>query len=206
MAVVALLAAVAGAGLWWYQERAGTPPPAPADRALLSYPTPRTVADFELTDHRQEQVGLQTFRGRWSLLFFGFTHCPDVCPDTLYRLQQTLERLPEAAQKNLAIYFVSVDPERDSPERMAEYLARFSDRFTGLTGDHAQLLPFSRQLGIAYHVGAHEPGELEYAVEHSAGIVLLNPEAELHGIFTAPHDPDRMARDLTLLLSSGGDA
>lgn len=195
---IGILGLMAGA-LAWRAFEARTPQ-APA--ALIVLPEPRTVADFALEDHHGQPFSLAGFRGRWSILFFGFTNCPDVCPNTLYVLQQARSRLQQdfPAEALPAVYLVSVDPERDSAERMAGYLGHFDPSFTGLTGDDAQLRALTMQLGVMYHIEPHAAGALDYGVDHSASLLLLDPEGRLFGVFSAPHDADRIAAELTRLL------
>jgi protein SCO1/2 len=146
-------------------------------------------------------------RGRWSLVFFGFTHCPDVCPSALYDLDLASRQLAEA---NAAagdgtgpahqVVFVSVDPERDTPERIAQYVAYFNPGFIGVTGAHEQLAALTAQLGIAYQVEEHAAGSERYDVVHSASVVLIDPRGHLRGAFPPPLDALAIARDLALLM------
>lgn len=195
---VAVLSLAAGALLW----RAFQMSAAPAGQTLLLLPEPREIADFSLMDQGGEPFSREQFKGNWSLLFFGFTSCPDICPNTLFQLQQARQILQEVlAEAELPrFYLVSVDPERDTPEKLARYLAYFDPAFTGLSGADEQLRALSMQLGIAYHVSAHEPGATDYNVDHSAALLLLNPEAQLVGVMPAPHDGARIARDLIGLM------
>ena len=99
------------------------------------------------------------------------------------------------------VVFVSVDPERDTPERLKEYAAYFHPDFLAVTGSDEQLAPMTLQVGVAYRIEPHEPGSLSYAVDHSAGIMLIDPQARLHGVFPAPHDPQAIIQDLRRLLN-----
>jgi protein SCO1/2 len=98
------------------------------------------------------------------------------------------------------VLFVSVDPERDTPAKLAEYVRYFNPDFTGVTGPHEQLAPLTMQMGIAYRIEPHETGSEQYEVNHSASIQLIDPEGRLHGVFPAPHDPQKMARDLASVI------
>jgi len=132
-------------------------------------------------------------------LFFGFTNCPDVCPSALYDLNLVTEKLKELrgdASPGAQVVFVSVDPERDSPEKLSEYLGYFNPGFIGVTGAQEQLAPLTLQLGIAYEIEEHEPGAEKYNVYHSVSFLLTDPEGKLYGVFPAPHDADKMASDL----------
>lgn len=194
---LAVLGLMGGALAWraYEMREAGTP------ANLVVLPEPRVIADFALQDHRGQPFSLAGFRGQWSVLFFGFTSCPDICPNTLYVLQQARSRLLErfAADAVPDIYLVSVDPERDSPEKLASYLAHFDSSFTGLTGEDVQLRALTMQLGVMYHIEPHDAGDSDYAVDHSASLILLDPEGRLHGVLPAPHDVDRITAGLTEL-------
>jgi protein SCO1/2 len=197
-AAVALLSAAAGFRLWQLQQLRSAPPLA----ALKVLPEPRVLADFNLVDEAGQPFSLERLRGKWSLLFFGFTHCPDVCPSTLYDLGRVHQALNQADQdlEEHQVAFVSVDPERDSPERMAEYINFFNPDFLGVTGDPKQLSPLALRIGVAHRIEPHEPGSEDYAVDHSASVFLINPRAQLHGVFPSPHVPELMIRDLLMVL------
>jgi protein SCO1/2 len=195
---LALLSALTGVALFKLHQLREQP----EFRSLLALPQAKVVADFALLDQLAQPFSLAGFRGHWSVLFFGFTSCPDICPNTLYQLQQVRKELAGklADEKLPEIYLVSVDPERDSPEKLAEYLAFFDPAFRGLTGDEKQLRALTMQLGIVYHVAEHDADSKEYAVDHSASLVVLDPQARLFGVFPAPHDPVNIGHDLLLLL------
>jgi protein SCO1/2 len=183
-ALVAVLSAVTGAMVYTASQREQ----ALEQPALLVLPEARHIPDFSLVDHDGAAFGPKRLRGRWSLLFFGFTHCPDICPGTLFDLQQLDQRLaangvpPSAYQ----VVFVSVDPERDDPARLKDYVNYFDPDFIGVTGNHAVMEPLTRTLGIAYRIDDHEAGAGDYGVDHSASVLLVNPEGSLHGVFPAP--------------------
>ena len=189
-----------GAGvLFW---RAVITHPESAQASLLLLPKPRSFADFSLVDHRGKPFTKAQFEGHWSVLFFGFTACPDICPDTLFQFQQARHILmEELGETELPMfYLVSVDPERDTPQKLASYLSYFDPAFIGLSGTDAELRALATQLGIAYHVAEHEAGSLDYSVDHSSGVLLLNPDAQLVGVLPAPQEGTRMARDLLTVM------
>lgn len=174
--------------------------------ALTLLPEPRVIAEFELLDHDGRPFTLQRLHGHWSLLFFGFTNCPDVCPSALYDLNRVSEQLPRppgGAEPPHQVVFISVDPERDTPEVLARYVAHFNPEFTGVSGSHEQLAALSAQLGIGYQVEEHPPGAERYGVVHSSSVVLTDPAGHLRGAFTAPLDAAAMARDLAALIDRG---
>jgi protein SCO1/2 len=198
-ALVAIASAVAGFSLWKLRHEG--PPTMTA--ALRILPEPRVIADFDLVDQDRQPFSLQRLKGRWSLLFFGYSYCPDVCPTALFDLQQVHEALSGDGRREPRhqVVFVSVDPARDTPERLKEYAAYFHPEFIAVTGHEEQLAPLTLQIGVAYRIEPHEPGSLNYAVDHSAGIMVIDPQARLHGVFPAPHDPQAMIRDLRGLLN-----
>jgi protein SCO1/2 len=188
---------------------------APALSALLLLPEPRPIAAFELVDGAGWPFSPERLRGHWSLAFFGFTNCPDVCPSALYDLDLASRRLVEAnigaraeARDGVGsthqVVFVSVDPERDTPERIAQYVAYFNPGFIGVSGAHDQLAALTAQLGIAYRVEEHAPGSERYDVVHSASVVLIDPRGRLRGAFPPPLDAPAIARDLALLIDREG--
>jgi protein SCO1/2 len=173
--------------------------------ALRILPEPRVIADFDLVDQDGEVFSLERLRGKWSLLFFGFTHCPDVCPSALYDLHQVNQDIARAAPGASLhqVIFVSVDPERDSPARLKEYAAYFDPAFVAVTGDPGQLAALTRQIGVAWRIEPHAEGEQNYSVDHSASVMLTDPEGRLHGVFPAPHDAASITHDLLALLQPG---
>jgi protein SCO1/2 len=192
---VGLISAVAGISFWRVMQG----PPQPSNATLIVLPEPRVIADFALFDDEGAAFSLDNLRGHWSLIFFGFTHCPDVCPTALLDLKQIHEELLQIrgdAATPHQVLFVSVDPERDTAEQLHSYVNYFHSDFIGVTGPEEQLGPLTMQLGIAYRVEAHEPGSTQYNVDHSISIMLTDPEGRLHGVFPAPHDADRMAAEL----------
>ncbi len=200
--LVAVSSAIAGAWLW-HQTSQGDQFSAPA--ALVKYPQARDVVDFPLIDHQGNQFAFQNIKGAWSLLFFGFTTCPDICPDTLFKMKQVKSALSgHEAQPSRQIhsYFISVDPERDTPEKIAAYIAYFDPGMTGLTGDPAMLQGLAMQLGIAFRVAPHEVGATSYDVDHSAGIVLMNPQGQLYGLLRPPHEVEAIVAALVPILGS----
>jgi protein SCO1/2 len=188
---IAVAAAVAvGVGLALH-ERSAEPVTLRAGTAL---PEPRPLAEFEFFDQGRRPFTRANFEGRWSLVFTGFTHCPDVCPTTLAMMGDLERRL---AREDLQFVFVSVDPERDTPEAIASYLAHFDPKLVGATGTRAQMERFTAGLGLAQ---VKNPGVGdEYTVDHSTAFVLIDPEARLAGYFQAPHDRAALAADLERL-------
>lgn len=164
---------------------------------------PRPLQPFELADTRGGTFSPETLNGHWSLVSFGYTHCPDVCPTTLAVMDSVDRKLREQSpDEPLEMVFVSVDPERDSLERIRDYLAFFNPGFRGATGDHPALHRLTDQLGVLYAKVDEVDTALGYVVDHSAHMVLLDPQAQLRALFSAPHIPDQIAADIEGILAN----
>ena len=148
---------------------------------------------FKLTDKNNQPFTLDNFKGYWSYLFFGYTHCPDVCPAALQVMNQTLKQLaPDEAQA----VFISVDPERDSVDKLKQYVEFFNPDMTGATGEPEAIRALTKNIGIIYQ-RTENPADIDnYLVDHSASILLINPRAELAAVLSPPHDAKTMAADL----------
>lgn len=186
MALVAVLAFGGGIGLSWWQGQRG-------DHAAidgLMWPDPPRVPAFDLVDQDGKRYTLDELKGRWTLVFFGFTHCPDVCPTTLQILAQVHRNLkndPRYAERG-QVLFVSLDPARDTPAQIAQYVHYFSPEMRGVTGPETELLPLTRALGVLFMKVAQ--GDKDYTVDHSAGIFFIDPQARLVSVLTPPHTAD----------------
>ncbi len=146
----------------------------------------KDLTDFKLTAAGNKNFDLSHLKGKWSFLFFGYTHCPDVCPATLMQMGSTfklLEHDPSISSEIQGI-FISVDPKRDTPELLKNYVGYFNPAFIGLTGNKAQLDAFSRQIGTLYSVS--EESEGDYEVIHNSTIFLIDPQGRLYGRFSPP--------------------
>ncbi len=171
-------------------------------RAATLFPTAREMSDFRMETAAGEPFTLENLQGQWSLLFFGFTNCPDVCPDTLAMLAESMEQLRLMRREELPqVVFVSVDPERDQGELLEEYVTWFDPEFKAVTGSEDQLQALTRQLGIVYW--REEPDERTgfYNVDHSAAVLIIDPEGRLHGRFGHPLVPEDVVADLFRLSS-----
>ncbi len=185
---IAILAAVAiGIGVA-LRERTSAPPVLRAGTALTEA---RSIADFSLTGQDGKPFTREDLRGHWTLLFTGFTNCPDVCPGTLAMMADLGHRV---ARDDLRLLFVSVDPGRDSPDVIRRYLAHFGTGISGATGAQPEIERFTAVLGLAQVVNPGAGGE--YSVDHSTALVLIDPRARLAGYFQAPHVPAALAADL----------
>ncbi|RWA72486.1 SCO family protein [Mesorhizobium sp. M1C.F.Ca.ET.193.01.1.1] len=133
---------------------------------------------FALIDQKRAPITEAAFRGHPSVVFFGFTHCPEVCPTTLFELAGWLKTMGDSG-KNLSAYFVTVDPERDTPEIMNSYVSNFSDRITGITGDPDKVHAMAKAFGIYWK--KVDTGDGDYTMDHTASVLLLNSKGEFAG-------------------------
>jgi len=158
-------------------------------------PEARPLPDFVLEDHHGNKFTNESLKGQWSFIFFGFTHCPDVCPTTLASLNQIdeiLKKTPDAVLPKTI--FISVDPARDTKELLADYVPYFNTEFIGVRGSLQQLQALTIPLGIAFG----QEGDVEnddYEVFHSARILLIDPKARLKALFSSPHEVNKIVAD-----------
>lgn len=203
LSFVAWLALVAAIGLVvgrWYGDR-GADHGAPAVRSILLYPTPRALPPFTLRQPDGQALTAEALKGNWVMVFFGFTHCPDVCPNTLAILKQVEARAAQAVHAPpFKTLFVSVDPERDGGQALAEYVRYFSPRMLAATGEATELQKVARATGTVYAKVAG--GDGAYTIDHSAHIVLLDPDGRMRGVFRPPLDAEAIWADLNSLAES----
>ncbi len=166
-------------------------------RAAQMFPTPRALTDFRMETAQGEPFTRADLEGRWSLMFFGFTNCPDVCPDTLAMLSQSMDQLRLMRREELPqVVFVSVDPERDQGALLADYVRWFDEEFVAVTGAEEQLQALTRQLGIVYYRENPDENTGFYNVDHSAAVMIIDPQGRLHGRFSHPLVPEDVVADL----------
>jgi len=152
--------------------------------------TPRDIGDFSLVDHRGEAFTPARLEGDWTLVFFGFTHCPDICPTTMAFLDRFIGELEGTEVEDTEVVMISVDPARDSVEQLASYVPYFNEDFTGVTGEFLDLFRFATNVNTPFR---KVPGQDDdYVVDHSANVILINPRGDYHGFFKAPLDMAKM--------------
>jgi len=194
--IVALLAIVTGT---WMSVRVFSPPPQLQTATRL--PAPTELAEFSLLDQGGEPFTRASFKGRWSLVFFGFTQCPDVCPLTLQVLAKARQLLVSEELDELPrIVLVSVDPERDTPEIIGQYVTHFGDDTLGITGELSEVRKLTDGLGVYFEKSAVDGDN--YSVDHSAVVIVTNPDGQFHALFGAPHVAENFAHDLPILMST----
>jgi protein SCO1/2 len=166
-------------------------------------PTPDELPEFTLQDQSGERVNASSFRGQWDLVFFGFTNCPDVCPTTLQILANVKRQLLDSGSDDLPrIVLVSVDPERDTPELLAQYVAYFGDDNLGVTGELSEIRKLTAGLGIYFEKvpGGSGDDTDNYTVNHSAAVLLINPDGHFSALFSAPHTVENYVHDLPIIM------
>ncbi len=154
-----------------------------------------------LNDHNGRAVTLESFKGKVVVLFFGYTHCPDVCPTTLSDIASAFKLMPEGVPDKVQVLFVTVDPERDTPEMLKAYVPYFHPTFLGLHGSAAQVAQSAKEFRVIYrrHV---EPGAEGYLVDHSAGSYVLDSQGRMRLYLPFGHKPEDIANDLMTLLKA----
>ena len=189
VSVAAIAAAAALAGV--YVARMLNQPAVPSLEAGTAYPRPRPLADFNLVDTQGAPATAASLRGHPTLAFFGFTHCPDVCPTTLAILTSVQKQV---AQPGLKVALISVDPERDSPEQLGKYIASFGGDLIGLTGTAPEIVKTMKTFGVAAS-RVDLPGG-SYTMDHSAAIFALDSGARIVAVFTPPFNAAALTRDV----------
>ena len=157
------------------------------------FESPQTLPPFSLVDHHGAAFDRSRLQGRWTLVFFGFTHCPDICPTTLADLAHLMKKLEDLPEADTQVVLVTVDPERDDIERLSSYVPLFNPDFIGVTGEPTALKGFASALNTLYRkvpgLGAND-----YQIDHAANVSLIDPQGDYRGFFSSPLDPGRVKR------------
>lgn len=151
----------------------------PQNLNALVYENAKSLSDFTLKNQHGEPVTKAQFKGQWNLVFLGYTSCPDICPLTLAKLNAVYKELE--ADYPLQIWFVSVDPNRDTAEKRKQYIDYFNPNFLAVSGEHKDLFPVVRELGLIYAIS--DTTKADYAVDHSASVALVDDTGALRAIF-----------------------
>ena len=195
--IILVAALAAGVGLWFGNRQFGQ-----ADRPKLTnavlYPQPRELPDFQLTKSDGQAMTLADWRGHWNVAYIGYASCPDVCPTTLSVFKQVWKGLADRGLRDrIRFNFISVDPQRDTPEVLGKYVAFFSPDFVAATGSDEQLTRLTRALGLLYSRSTGPNGEIQ--VDHSGSAVIVDPQGRLVGMFRPPFAAADVAADLATL-------
>ena len=186
------IGALAGAALLLVTTPRGGQPVESSGAALVGGP-------FELVGTDGKAVTERDFRGRYMLVFFGFTHCPDICPAELQVIAQALEKLGDKGKKVVPV-FITLDPERDTPQAMAEYVKSFGRNFVGLTGSPEAIADAAKAYRVAYAKVENKESASDYSVDHSALVYLMDPEGKYVTHFSYGTSADEMAEKLGKIL------
>lgn len=194
---LALVAMVAG--IWLGASNPQQPAanlPAKIRGAIL--PQAKTITPFNLTDHNKQAFTLEQLKNHWSIIFVGYTQCPDVCPAALSVLKQVDRLITEQAGTPPTVIFISVDPERDSYALLAKYVTYFNKTFIGITGEQDQLRNLTRQLSVSFAKAPGSSGKIDenYLMDHSSSFMLINPDGKLQAFLTAPHIASQIVDDI----------
>jgi len=200
-----ILIAIVAIGSGLMVQSSKTPPTiTPEFKKTILLPNSKPLVDVNFLDHKGQPFGIEKFKGKWSILFFGFTNCPDVCPTTMQTLKQVKASVEKAGVwHNYQVIMVSVDPERDTTERLASYVPYFDSEFIGVSGPLDSTTSFAKNVGILFY----KSGDIEsgaYDVDHGASIILVNPNGEYAGVITAPHLEATISQDLIALADYAG--
>ena len=187
-----LIGAIAGAAVLLVANPQGGQPVQSSGAALIGGP-------FSLVGADGKPITDRNFRGRYMLIFFGFTHCPDICPAELQVIAQALEQLGDKAKRVVPI-FITLDPERDTPEAMANYVKSFGPNFVGLTGSPEAIAAAAKAYRVAYSKVENKDSAGDYSVDHSALAYLMDPEGRYVTHFSYGLSTDQMAEKLEKLL------
>lgn len=205
-AVLAVVALVVGVVV------AMTISPGQADKTqyINLYPEPRALPEFVLIDNQGHDLTAKELQNQWTLVFVGYTFCPDICPTTMAELADIYPKLQQIESLHpIQVLFISVDPSRDTTERLAEYVKFFHPDFNAASGDHSQLFPLVRAMGMMYSM-ADSTDDPNYLVDHSSSVVLINPKAQVIGRFKPDFSPGQLAvsdgkkilQDLPIVIST----
>jgi protein SCO1/2 len=162
---------------------------------------PSVGGPFSLVDGTNKPVTERTYRGKWEMIYFGYTFCPDACPTALNTIAETLQRLGPVADE-IQPLFITVDPKRDTPEVVGDYVRNFDPRIVGLTGSAADIAAVAKEFRIAYAVHRTGDGPEDYLMDHSSVIIVLDPDGRFAGVLGADLPPERMTAKIRQLLAA----
>ncbi|CAI8701621.1 SCO family protein [Pseudomonas chlororaphis] len=174
-------------------------PTALIDAGIILLPQSRNLPDVKMTDQEGQPVLLNELKGKWSLLFFGYTFCPDICPTTLAQLRQIKSELPKEAVDNLQVVLVSVDPNRDTPQQLKQYLGYFDKDFKGLTATSvADVQKLANAVSIPFIPA--DTSKPNYTVDHSGNLAVIGPDGTQRGFIRAPLNNQKLVAQLPVML------
>jgi protein SCO1/2 len=173
------------------------------DAGIVLLPQSRSLPELTMTNQDGQPQAVDQLKGKWSLLFFGYTFCPDICPATLAQVRQLQGQLPAQTQAQLQTILVTVDPARDTPEQLKKYLGFFDAGFIGLTGSLEDIQMLANAVSIPF-IPADTSKE-NYTVDHSGNLVLVGPDGRQRGFIRAPINSEKLSAQLPGLLKPEAD-
>jgi protein SCO1/2 len=173
-------------------------PTAMIDAGIILLPTSRSIPDLKMTNQDGNAVSMAELKGKWTMLFFGYTFCPDICPTTLAQLRQIKSELPKEVLSKLQIVLVSVDPNRDTPQQLKQYLGYFDPSFLGLTAPVEVIEKLANAVSIPFIPA--DTSKPNYTVDHSGNLALLGPDGTQRGFIRSPLNDKKMVEQLPKLL------
>ncbi len=168
----------------------------------IVYEQPRDIREFNLIAHTGEPFTNESFKGQWSLVFFGFASCPGFCPATLSMLDSFYEVIDADIREQTQVVMISVDPARDTPEALAEYVPKFNENFIGVTGKFLPIKLLSDEFYIAFQKEFLEGGD-DYTINHGEQILLVDPDGKYHGFFKPPFELARLKLTYQSIIRAG---
>ncbi len=194
--LVVLCTAAIGIGAWFGLNQNQT---SPLEISGFAFPQPKPLSSIDLVSHDNQPVNEESFKDKWTFIYVGYTFCPDACPMTMTVLNQIhgiLATKKKSSDVNMML--VSVDPDRDTPEKLAEYVKYFNTSFSAASGTPENIKEFANQVSSVY-VLPEDRSDPNYLVDHSSSIILIDPNASVHAIFTPPQTATDLADDFVKL-------
>ncbi|MDO6422722.1 SCO family protein [Saccharophagus degradans] len=166
----------------------------------IEFDTARIIRDFKLVDQNNQPYTLDALKGKWTLIYFGFTHCPDICPTTLMQLSKVVNSLEPEIKANTQVLMVTADPARDTPEKLKIYIEHFNKDFNAITGEFLAVKRLAGDLNVAFNKVMLDNGD--YTIDHSGNLILINPHGHYHGFFKPPFELAKLKLTYQSIVSS----
>ena len=170
------------------------------DQVMTVLVDPKPLREFSLVDHHNREFNLSTLKNKWSFLFFGFIQCPDICPTTLASLSKIRSQITKGdkAPEQIQFIFISVDPKRDTAQKLKQYTNYFDSSFIGVTGTESELHNLANQLDVTFKL-QYKPNQSDYEVIHTTAVFLINPQGQYQVLITPPFDVETISRRFSIL-------
>ncbi|KPW42738.1 Sco1/SenC family protein [Pseudomonas amygdali pv. mellea] len=168
------------------------------DAGIVLLPKSRQLPTLSMSDQNGAAVALDGLKGKWTLMFFGYTFCPDICPTTLAQIKQIRTELPEKVVERMRVVLVSVDPDRDTPQQLKQYLGYFDKQYIGLTAPVADIQKLANAVSIPFIPA--DTSKPNYFVDHSGNLALIGPDGTQRGFIRAPLNNQKLVKQLPGLL------